>query len=117
MAKVKINSLPPGITIENGKIVKRMQKGGLTTGDQYDFGLTTTVKTPTNNSENTNNIRYSLNSVPRDQANIEAEGGETVLTDLNNDGLFNPNQDFEIDVIGNANKLVFDTKLDMFILG
>lgn len=88
MAKVKINSLPPGITIENGKIVKRMQKGGLTTGDQYDFGLTTTVKTPTNNSENTNNIRYSLNSVPRDQANIEAEGGETVLTDLNNDGLF-----------------------------
>ena len=26
--------------------------------------------------------------MPRDQANIEAEGGETVLTDLNNDGMF-----------------------------
>lgn len=89
MAKVKINSLPPGITIKNGKIVDLMQMGGITTGDQYDFGLATTVKTP--EKENTDkdiNVRYSLNAVPREEANIEAEGGETVLTDLNNDGLF-----------------------------
>jgi hypothetical protein len=33
-------------------------------------------------------VRYSLSSVPRDNANIEAEGGETVLTDLTNDGTF-----------------------------
>ena len=33
-------------------------------------------------------VRYSLSSVPRDVANLEAEGGETVLTDLNQDGNF-----------------------------
>ena len=46
MAKVKINSLPPGVTIKDGKIVTSMQQGGTTTGDQFDFGLTTTVKYP-----------------------------------------------------------------------
>jgi hypothetical protein len=89
MAKVRINSLPPGFTIKNGKVVKAMQKGGITTGDQYDYGLSTGISDP--DKENTNrdiNVRYSLNSVPRDKANIEAEGGETVLTDLDNDGLF-----------------------------
>jgi len=88
MAKVRINSLPPGFTIKDGKVVS-MQKGGTTTGDQFDFGLVTNVKSP--DKENTTkdvSIKYSLNAVPRDQANIEAEGGETVLTDLDNDGLF-----------------------------
>lgn len=89
MAKVKINSLPPGLTIKNGKIVNMMQQGGVTTGDQFDFGLVTTVKDP--NKENASrdiNVRHTLNAVPRNEANIEAEGGETVLTDLDNDGLF-----------------------------
>jgi hypothetical protein len=89
MAKVKINNLPPGVTIEDGKIKQSMQGGGQTTGDQFDYGLVTNVKAP--DKENTSrdiDVRHSLAAVPRDQANIEAEGGETVLTDLDNDGLF-----------------------------
>lgn len=89
MAKVKINNLPPGVTIEDGKIKQSMQSGGQTTGDQFDYGLVTNVKAP--DKENTLkdiDVRHSLAAVPRDQANIEAEGGETVLTDLDNDGLF-----------------------------
>ena len=52
MAKVKINSLPAGYKMANGRVVKTMALGG----------------------------------VPRDTANLEAEKGETVLTDLDNDG-------------------------------
>jgi hypothetical protein len=89
MAKVKINSLPPGLTIKNGKIVSMMQQGGMTTGDQFDFGLVTNVKDPNKENESRDlNVRHTLNAVPREEANIEAEGGETVLTDLDNDGLF-----------------------------
>jgi hypothetical protein len=89
MAKVKINSLPPGLTIKNGKIVSMMQQGGMTTGDQFDFGLVTNVKDPNKKNQTRDiNVRHTLNAVPRTQANIEAEGGETVLTDLDNDGLF-----------------------------
>lgn len=89
MAKIKINKLPKGFELKNGKVVKTMQQGGMTTGDQFDFGL---VKSPysgmgNDNSEETS-VRYSLSSVPRDVANLEAEGGETVLTDLNDDGKF-----------------------------
>jgi hypothetical protein len=95
MAKIKINKLPAGFKLVNGKIVedKFMREGGdLRTGDQADYGL---VSTPENYYKNTNfndtndaSVRYSLSSVPRDNANIEAEGGETVLTDLTNDGTF-----------------------------
>jgi hypothetical protein len=95
MAKIKINKLPGGFKLVNGKIVedKFMREGGdLRTGDQADYGL---VSTPENYYKNTNfndtndaSVRYSLSSVPRDNANIEAEGGETVLTDLTNDGTF-----------------------------
>ena len=95
MAKIKINKLPAGFKLVNGKIVedKFMREGGdLRTGDQADYGL---VSTPENYYRNTNfndtndaSVRYSLSSVPRDNANIEAEGGETVLTDLTNDGTF-----------------------------
>ncbi len=35
-----------------------------------------------------NDVRFSVNSVPRDEANVEAEGGETVLADLNSNGQF-----------------------------
>ena len=40
------------------------------------------------NTTRDESVRYSLSSVPRDKANIEAEGGETVLTDLNDDNQF-----------------------------
>jgi len=95
MAKIKINKLPEGFAIRNGKVVedtKSMRDGGMTTGDQADYGLVTTPQayygnTNFNDSQD-ESVRYSLSSVPREDANLEAEGGETVLTDLNNDGTF-----------------------------
>ena len=94
MAKIKINKLPQGFSIRNGKVVEDniMRDGGMTTGDQADYGLVTTPQeyygqTNFNNSRD-ESVRYSLSGVPREDANIEAEGGETVLTDLNNDGTF-----------------------------
>lgn len=94
MAKIKINSLPPGFKIVDGKIVEdqMMREGGYVTGDQAGYGLVTLPQEYYNNANmNTTrdeSVRYSLSSVPRDKANIEAEGGETVLTDLNNDNQF-----------------------------
>ncbi len=95
MAKIKINKLPEGFAIRNGKVVedtKSMRDGGMTTGDQADYGLVTTPQAyygETNfNDSQDESVRYSLSSVPREDANLEAEGGETVLTDLNNDGTF-----------------------------
>ena len=95
MAKIKINKLPKGYKLEKGKIVEdRVMKDGgmLNTGDQADYGLVTTPQEYYSNTNFNNtddkSVRYSLSSVPRDRANIEAEGGETVLTDLTNDGQF-----------------------------
>lgn len=94
MAKIKINKLPQGFSIRNGKVVEdnTMKDGGMTTGDQANYGLVTTPQayyssTGFNDSQD-ESVRYSLSSVPREDANLEAEGGETVLTDLNNDGTF-----------------------------
>ena len=94
MARIKINTLPAGFKLENGKIEEdqTMKDGGYVTGDQFDYGLVTTPQgyySNTNFNDNLDeNVRYSLSSVPKDKANIEAEGGETVLTDLTNDGRF-----------------------------
>jgi len=94
MAKVKINKLPKGYELVDGKVKKKALKrdGGMVTGDQADYGLVTTPQefygdTNFNNNED-NSVRYSLSSVPREDANIEAEGGETVLTDLSGNGQF-----------------------------
>ena len=94
MAKIKINKLPEGFELKDGKVVEvqSMKDGGLVTGDQADYGLVTTPQsyygeTSFNNSSD-ESVRYSLSAVPRENANIEAEGGETVLTDLNDDGDF-----------------------------
>jgi len=91
MAKIRINKLPDGFEIKDGKVVKRMQRGGMMTGDQSNYGLVTSPYNFGNDQFNNTddvNVRYSLSSVPREMANLEAEGGETVLTDLNNDGQF-----------------------------
>ena len=94
MAKIKINSLPAGFKLVNGKIEEdqMMRDGGRVTGDQAGYGLVTLPQEYYNNANmNTTrdeSVRYSLSSVPRDKANIEAEGGETVLTDLNDDNQF-----------------------------
>lgn len=93
MAKIKINKLPKGFKLVDGKVVQEMNYGGMVhTGDQANYGLVTTPQefygeTNFNNTRD-EDVRYSLSAVPRDNANIEAEGGETVLTDLNNDGMF-----------------------------
>lgn len=91
MKKIKINKLPEGFEIVDNKVVKKMQYGGMSTGDQFDYGLVTyptSVTSEQMSDDEDVDVRYSLSSVPREEANIEAEGGETVLTDLNNDGNF-----------------------------
>ena len=84
--RVIISNLPKGFELVNGKLVKKAH-GGLVTGDQHNYGLVT-FNPHAGDSEGDRevDVRYSLSSVPRDVANIEAEGGETVLTDLTNDG-------------------------------
>jgi hypothetical protein len=91
MAKIRLKKLPDGFEIKDGKVIKKMQHGGMMTGDQSDYGLVTSPYNFGNdqfNNTDDNNVRYSLSAVPREMANLEAEGGETVLTDLNNDGKF-----------------------------
>ena len=86
--KIRIKKVPQGFEIRNGKIMKKASYGGgFVTGDQMDYGLVTTYAN-NGNGEKKDDVRYSLSSVPREFANIEAEGGETVLSDLNNNGTF-----------------------------
>ena len=86
--KIRIKKVPNGFEIRNGKIMKKASYGGgFVTGDQMDYGLVTTYAN-NGNGEKKDDVRYSLSSVPREFANIEAEGGETVLSDLNNNGTF-----------------------------
>ena len=94
MAKVKINKLPNGFELVDGTVKKAQVKksGGYVTGDQADYGLVTTPQeyygsTNFNNSLDSD-VRYSLAGVPREDANVEAEGGETVLADMNSNGQF-----------------------------
>lgn len=87
MAKIKLNNLPEGFEIKNGKVVKKMQQGGMTMGDQRNYGLVTNPFLDGSDDPKPNDVRYSLSSVPREIANIEAEGGETALTDLQNSGI------------------------------
>jgi hypothetical protein len=87
--RVQIINLPDGFELVDGELVKKAH-GGNVTGDQSNYGLVT-YNSSGNYKENEvedTDVRYSLSSVPRDVANIEAEGGETVLTDLSNDGNF-----------------------------
>ena len=89
MAKVRIKKLPRGFKVSKGRLLKTMHSGGKT-GDQTGYGLTTFP-----NSQNLSlggdpfaEVNNTLGPVPRDEANLEAEKGETVLTDLNDDGAF-----------------------------
>jgi hypothetical protein len=90
MAKIKINNLPEGFEVRNGQVVEKMAHGGSTdelrTGDQKDYGLVAFTGSANITHDDSTEVRYSLSDVPRDLANLEAEGGETVLTDLNQDG-------------------------------
>tara|TARA_R100001463_G_scaffold14539_1_gene38176 strand:- start:26313 stop:29807 length:3495 start_codon:yes stop_codon:yes gene_type:complete len=98
--KVRIKKLPKGFSVRDGHVMKNKSHGGSHTGDQESFGLVTLPSPYTNDitSGNFNNpfgdVNTSLKAVPREEANLEAEVGETVLTDMNNDG------DFELYNIG-----------------
>ncbi len=57
------------------------------TGDQFNFGLVkgnAFMKSSTNPLDD--QVTDNLSAVPRDEANVEAEKGETVVGDINNDG-------------------------------
>ena len=57
------------------------------TGDQIDYSLVTTPPLPSGGvPASGSTVSHSLKAVPRDQANLEAEGGETVVGDVNSDG-------------------------------
>ena len=83
--KIKFNDLPDGFEVRNGQVVEVKQSGG-STGDQHNYGLVTGPKDHI--ADDVENVKYSMAPVPKDEANIEAERGETVLTDLNGDGKF-----------------------------
>ncbi len=61
--KIRIKNIPEGFEIRNKKLVKKMAAGGSIT-------------------------KNTLQPVPRDEANVEAEKNETVLTDADGDGFF-----------------------------
>ena len=71
--KIKINKLPPGFKIQDGKVVKMMSHGGnFVTGDQADYGLVTTYDN-NGNGESDRNVRYSLGAVPREFAKMDRD--------------------------------------------
>ena len=60
------------------------------TGVQVDYGLyneTAAFADGANMSKPSLELSRYLTAVPRDQANLEAEGGETVYGDINGDGI------------------------------
>ena len=99
MAKINLKKgLPKGFKMEGNKIVKdtRFAHGGntgISTGQQRGYSMVTNPFGYDAIDESSydspyNKVNTSIKSVPRSQANIEAEGGETILTDTNNDGVF-----------------------------
>lgn len=55
------------------------------TGQQEDYGLVRNLRGMQNSPEQFP-VNDTMGAVPRDQANIEVEGGESVIGDINNDG-------------------------------
>ena len=73
MAKIKINKLPKGYVLKGGQIIKEASTGGASTSSNYN---------------DAQSYASTLKPVPREEANIEAEKGETVLTDISGDGTY-----------------------------
>ena len=66
--------------------LKTRRVSGLT-GSQRDYGLVTGSVWNYEDKPTSNNVGTTLSAVPRDEATIEAERGETVIGDLDNDGM------------------------------
>ena len=90
--KVNINKLPKGFEIIDGKVMESKSHGGMHSGDQHNYHLVTNTETHFYNGngdiEGGRKVNTTIQPVPREEANIEAEKGETVLTDMNDDGVF-----------------------------
>ena len=90
--KVKINKLPEGFALVDGKIVKKSMYGGSTGQQDSSYGLITDnmMYDDISNIPATpfGKVNTTLGPVDRSEANLEAERGETALTDMNNDGDF-----------------------------
>ena len=88
--KVRIKKLPRSYKLQGRKLVKKSHGGR--TGDQFDYGLTglpgDMVGGHFHNDMVPTRVNNTLGPIPREQANVEAEAGETALTDLNQDGTF-----------------------------
>ena len=65
--------------------ITRVRGGSM--GDQRQYGLVTGSVWNYEDKKTTNNVGTTLSPVPRDEATIEAERGETVVGDLDNDGM------------------------------
>lgn len=65
--------------------VNRVRGGSM--GDQRNYGLVTGSIWNYENKPDTNRVSDTLSPVPRDKANIEAERGETIVGDLDRDGM------------------------------
>ena len=59
MTKIKINKLPAGFKLVNGKIEEetKMKYGGNVTGDQFDYGLVTSPQNYYNGVNSDENVR------------------------------------------------------------
>jgi len=80
-------SIVPYKDTKKKKLGGHIKRKGGSTGDQSNYGL---VTGESSDITTTNDIKTknTLTEVPKEQANLEAEGGETALVDLNNDGNF-----------------------------
>ena len=55
-------------------------------GDQQDYSLVGRNVSFTDTGKSTSNVKNTMGAVPEEEANIEVEGGETVVGDINKDG-------------------------------
>lgn len=55
-------------------------------GDQQDYSLVGRNVSFTDTGKSTSNVKNTMSAVPEEEANIEVEGGETVVGDINKDG-------------------------------
>jgi len=59
------------------------------TGDQLNYSLVdrnSFYLKPSSQNEFVDDVKDTMSAVPKEEANVEAEGGETVVGDINNDG-------------------------------
>ena len=95
---INIKNLPEGFKVVDNKVVKDKSfahggNTGVSSGNQFNYGLVTNpfgydLSAEASLDSPYKKVNNSIKAVPRDEANIEAEGGETILTDTNEDGVF-----------------------------